>query len=320
MNTIIKSSIYCFIITLFAVQISECSENFAGDFLSLGSGSRALGMGSTFVAVTDGATSSYYNPAGLAHLKVREINLMHSEQFGGLENYNTISMAAPLSENMYGGISLIHLGVGNIKYTRLFDHNQALSDSNKAEIASREDAADYALYLSGAKRFTDTFSAGASIKIIRRTVGPDTAFGYGIDLGLQYHLYKQWNIGISMRDITGTAIAWDGKSNDRIAPTMDAGLAYRGTMPYFDGTYVITASMLFFGDTPDIKGIDTMNVGFEYIMGDLIAFRAGSSDKNAAFGMGLMKLPLISSSTFDYAFLSHSALDDTHRISMTIRF
>lgn len=320
MNTIIKSGIFCSIFIAFTVQVSECSENFAGDFLSLGSGSRALGMGSTFVAVTDGATSSYYNPAGLAHLKAREINLMHSEQFGGLENYNTVSAAAPLSENVYGGISVIHLGVGNIKYTRLFNPTQALSDSNKAEIASHEDAADYALFLSGAKRFSDAFFAGASLKIIRRAVGSDTAFGYGIDLGLQYHFYKQWNIGISMRDVTGTTIAWDGKSNDRIAPTMDAGLAYRGIMPYFEGSYVITASMLFFGDTPDVKGIDTMNIGFEYIMGDLIAFRAGSSQQNTAFGMGLMKLPLISSSTFDYAFLSHSELDDTHRISMTIRF
>ena len=57
-----------------SMSVTFCAERFAGDFLSLGSGARALGMGSTFVAVTDGATSSYYNPAGLTRLKVKEIN------------------------------------------------------------------------------------------------------------------------------------------------------------------------------------------------------------------------------------------------------
>jgi hypothetical protein len=74
------------------------AEKFAGDFLNLGSGARALGMGSAYVAVTDGAASSYYNPAGLMNLKSREASLMHSEEFGGMQNYNTLSIAAPLSD------------------------------------------------------------------------------------------------------------------------------------------------------------------------------------------------------------------------------
>ena len=309
-----------FFLTVINIHTLSASERFAGDFLSLGSGARALGMGSSFIAVTDGATSSYYNPAGLAKLNVRELNLMHSEQFDGLENYNTISLAAPLSENIYGGISLIHLGVGNIKYTRLWDSSKALSDSNRVEIASREDAADYALYLSGAKHVSESLDVGASVKLIRRVIGSDTAFGFGIDAGLQYSLNSHWHAGISLRDITGTTIAWDGYSNDRIAATMDCGLAYKGIMPWMGGNYLITASMLFWGDSPNIKGIKTMNTGFEYTMKDYLAFRIGSSESNMTFGMGLMRLPLISSSSLDYAFLSHQELDSTHRISMSVCF
>ena len=298
----------------------SASENFAGDFLMLGSGARALGMGNSYVAISDGAESSYYNPAGLAHLRVRELNLMHSEQFGGLENYNTLSFGAPLSETVYGGISLVHLGVGDIKYTRLWDSSKALSDSNRVEIASREDAADYALYLSSAKRFSDFLNAGLSIKLIRRVIGPDTAFGFGIDAGLQYDITSHWTAGVSLRDVTGTTIAWDGQSNDRIAFTTDAGIAFRGELPFVGGSYIATGSMLFFGDSPDVKGIDTMNLGLEYRMGDILAFRAGSSTGNGTFGMGLNRLPLISSSSLDYAFLSHQELDSTHRISMTVHF
>ncbi|HUT63153.1 MAG TPA: hypothetical protein VMZ04_04265 [Anaerolineae bacterium] len=318
---IISTGTICSILfTVLSSQSSYCAEKFAGDFLSLGSGARALGMGGAFVAVTDGATSSYYNPSGLSRLKVKEINLMHSEQFGGLENYNTVSVAAPLSETVSGGISLIHLGVGTIKYTRLWDPSKALGDSNRVEIASHEDAADYALFMSGAKRFSEKLGIGASFKVIRRAVGPDTAFGFGIDLGVQYRFSSSVDIGIALRDVTGTTIAWDGHANDRIAATMDAGIAYKSVVPWIGGNYILTTSMLFFGDSPSVKGISTMQIGLEYLMRDFLAFRAGSSEGHGTFGVGLMRLPLISSSSLDYAFLSHQELDSTHRISMTVRF
>ena len=78
--------------------------------------------------------------------------------------------------------------------------------------------------------------------------------------------------------------------------------------------------MLFFGDSPDNKGVKTMNIGLEYLFNDLIAFRAGSDRGHGTFGLGLMRLPLISSSSLDYAFLSHEEFDSTHRISMTVHF
>lgn len=286
----------------------------------LGSGARMLGMGSAGVAVVDDATSGYYNPAGLTNLTVREVNLMHSEQFGGLENYNTVSFGTPLGSDLYGGISLVHVGVGDIKYTRLWDPSKALSDSNRVEIASREDAADYAVYFSAGKRVLPNLSAGASVKLIRRAIGDDTAFGYGLDVGVQYAMGDSWTAGVTARDITGTTIAWDGKSNDRIAATVDAGLANRGDLPFNWGSYIITASMLFFGDSPSVKGLDTMHIGIEYLVGDFLAIRAGASESRGSFGIGLKRLPLISSSSLDYALLSHEDLDRTHRVSLSVWF
>ncbi|MFA6472810.1 MAG: hypothetical protein WCU00_12295 [Candidatus Latescibacterota bacterium] len=303
------------------VPVVQCAENYAGDFLELGAGARALGMGSAFIAVTDGATSPYYNPAGLLKLKTREANLMHSEQFGGLENYNTISGASLLSDRDAIGFTLIHMGVGNIKYTRLFDPSKALSDSNRPEIASRENATDLALLLSGARKITPRLGIGATVKILRRAIGDDTAFGYGIDLGAQYHLAKSLNMGVVFRDVTGTKVSWDGQlSNDRISATMDAGAAYFGVVPWIGGMYTLAASISYFGDSPRVKGINTMNLGLEYWLRDILAFRAGSAEGNGTFGLGLSRLPLISSSSLDYAFLSHSELDSTHRVSMTIRY
>ncbi len=314
--------IYIFVLMSFGMDsdILLCSENYAGDFLSLGAGARALGMGSSFVVVTNGATSSYHNPSGLTHLNIKEINLMHSEQFAGLINYNTISFATPVSDDLFMGLTLLHSGIGNIKYTRLLDESKPISEDNRPEVASREDATDYALYLSSAKKFSEKLGLGASVKIIRRSIGQDTAFGFGIDLGIQYSISEHWNTGMSLKDITGTTIAWDSQADDRIAATMDTGLAYYNTLPWLGGKYIISASMLYFGDSPDVKGLKTMNIGGEYIISDFLAFRAGSDEGTGTFGLGLMRLPLISSSSFDYAFLSDDGLDSTHRISMTVRF
>jgi len=306
---------------------SYSSEKYAGDFLLLGSGARALGMGGAYVAMVDDAVSPYYNAAGLTGLKTREANLMHSEQFGGLANYNSISFAAPISETEAAGFTLLHYGVGGIPVTRLVDPSRALGDSNRVEVSYRTDSADYALFLGGAKRFRDNLSLGAAVKILRRTIGKNEALGYGIDIGVQYHLTKALRFGASFRDVTGTAVVWDVQSagnshetRDRIAATADAGAAYTGAIPWLGGNYAIAGSMLFFGDSPKVKGIDSMRLGFEYLLRDILAFRGGIAEGNGAFGLGLIRLPLLASTSLDYAFLSHAELDSTHRFSMNVKF
>ncbi len=312
---------------LAGAAVSHGATRYAGDFLMLGAGARALGMGSAFTATSDGAVSTYYNPAGLIRLKNREIDVMHSEQFGGLENYNTLAIAAPVSPTETFGVALVHLGVGDIPVTRLWDPSRALGDSNRVEVAYRTDAADYALLLAGARKVSEALALGATVKLIRRSLGKDKAFGYGIDLGATYHMTPVLTLAGVFRDVTGTTIAWDVKSSadnhtskDRIDPTLDLGASYTAPLPWFGGLCTVAASMLFMGDSPREKGLDTMNIGGEYRFRDLVVFRGGSSAGHGSFGLGLTRLPLIASSSFDYAFLSHSGLDSTHRVSMTIRY
>jgi hypothetical protein len=303
------------------------ADRFAGDFLALGAGARALGMGGAFVAVTDGAVSSYYNPAGLVRMNGRETTLMHSEQFGGLENYNSLSFAAPASPGEVVGLTLIHLGVGDIPVTRLWDPSRALSDSNRVEVAYRTDAADYALFLGAGRQVNDHLATGVSVKILHRSLGNDTAYGFGIDLGAQFRVSETFRFGAVLRDATGTVVAWNVQepgnnhtTKDRIRPTLDLGAECSGEAPWIGGAFTLAASMLFLGDSPDVKGLRTMHIGAEYRAGDILVFRAGSSEGHGTVGIGLARLPLIASSSLDYAFLSHADLDSTHRISMSIRF
>src|SRR5689334_3253054 len=64
------------------------ATRYAGEFLRIGAGARALGMGSAFVGLADDGTAAYWNPAGLATLPDRQINAMHAEQFGSIVQYD----------------------------------------------------------------------------------------------------------------------------------------------------------------------------------------------------------------------------------------
>ncbi len=56
-------------------------RKFAGEFLSIGVGGRALGLGGAFVALANDVTAGYWNPAGLAQVNYPEFTLMHDERF-----------------------------------------------------------------------------------------------------------------------------------------------------------------------------------------------------------------------------------------------
>ena len=68
---------------------------YAGEFIALGVGGRALAMGGAFVAVANDVTAGYWNPAGLARITYPQFILMHDEQFGSLVNHDYGAVAVP---------------------------------------------------------------------------------------------------------------------------------------------------------------------------------------------------------------------------------
>ena len=44
---------------------------YAGEFMAIGVGGRALGLGGAYVALANDVTSGYWNPAGLARITYR---------------------------------------------------------------------------------------------------------------------------------------------------------------------------------------------------------------------------------------------------------
>lgn len=188
------------------------AQRFSNEFLAIGVGARAHGMGKTSVATVNDATSGYWNPAGLARLDHDgwQIAAMHAEWFAGVGKYDYLSGARKIGDKGRAvGISLIRFGIDGIPNTlNLFEEDGSINYDNIVPFS----AADYALIAGLGQKLlkdSDKWTVGANLKIIYRNIGPfASAFGFGLDAGIQYRSNK-WQIGLSGKDITGTFNAWN---------------------------------------------------------------------------------------------------------------
>jgi hypothetical protein len=327
-------SLSIFVLSVFSLNAQTVISKYAGEFMALGVGGRALGMGGAFVAVSNDVTACYYNPAGLANINYPQIALMHSEQFGNLVNYDYGAVAIPFGTDMSFGLSAMRLGVDGIPDTRnarldtngdgiIDDNDQLRLDYSKITEFSNQ---DWAFYLTFAKRQSDNFYWGANIKIIRRDLAEFGATGIGFDVGAFYSPMENLFLGANIQDVTTTLVAWNTGRNELVSPTVKIGAAYKLTefldgyiMPAFD--FDVRFENRRFASNFNLGPVSfDMHAGLEYNFKNLFSVRAGYNDvKQFTVGAGV-RLPKLN---IDYSFARFSEseierLPDSHRISLIL--
>lgn len=200
---------------LFLLVVSRsifAQAKYSNEFLSIGVGARAQGMGNAIVANVEDVTAGVWNPAGLASRDTfsgLEIGAMHNEWFAGVGQYDYLGAMMPFSNAKRRlGISLMRFGIDNIPNTlSLYEADGTVNYDNLSTFS----AADYAFLLSYAQDFsvkTGRLLIGGNIKIIHRRIGPfATSWGFGLDAGLKYKR-DQWQFGLVLRDIPSTFNGW----------------------------------------------------------------------------------------------------------------
>lgn len=183
------------------------TPKYSNEFLNIGVGGRALGMGNVQAAIADGPTAGYWNPAGLVN-QPKKFNavLMHSELFSGIVKNDYAAFAMPLDEKSALGVSVIRMGVDDIADTRdIYQYGYIRYD--KIQYFS---VADYAFLVSYGRKLSQVegLSVGANAKVIYRNVGKfANAVGFGFDAGAQLRRGK-WQLGLMVKDVTSTFNAW----------------------------------------------------------------------------------------------------------------
>ncbi|HGJ66117.1 TPA: PorV/PorQ family protein [bacterium] len=312
------------------------AEKYAGEFLSLGVGARALGMGGSFVAVSDDATSAYWNPAGLGGLDRTELAFMHTGLYG-LDKYDFVNVVHPFSKAGTLGISWIRLGIDDIPMTQLAKPGE-MSASNRPFISGYMQDTENAFLLSYGKNFEPSFLKGNNIQlggtfkfIYNSITGANrNAVGFGGDLGLIWrasslskedsHPSADLSIGLMAQDFFKTRLFWNTTSSpshtDIVQPNIKTGVAYSHELKS------ISSQIVFSVDANTRHGLE-MNYGLEYVLADLLAIRTGIQGHDftagAGINIGFKSGDSLLSFIVDYAFLSHE-LGNSHRISVMTKF
>lgn len=291
----------------------NAGSRFAGEFLALGGGARALSLGSAYVALAEDVTAGYWNPAGLAYLPEAEAHLMHAERFSGLVQHDYLAIARP-GRRVHGvALSLARVGVGSIPFTTLQDPGRPIGPENRPVVSSTESSADYALYLSGGRRLSRRLAAGASLKVIYRTVGGFSARGVGLDLGVRYRLLGRAWAAAAIRDAVTTPVAWNTDTTDRIHPSLLLGVACPVPLTRGRGTALVATRLG--GDATPEGGDARLNLGVEYGY-RFLAVRGGLDESHPAVGLGLRPHARLA---LDLAWLQHDDLEETYQLSATFR-
>lgn len=324
---------------------ASAQDKYAGEFLKIGVGARALGMGGAFVSVADDASAIYWNPAGLTFLQRGQVLGMHAEQFGGEVGHDFLSVAYPLRGEGNAGAGIVGVGwdrvaVDDIEVTTdgLLDYGQdgvdgtndpgegngeydfgEQFDPSKFEMRSNVNQAFFFTY---AREIGSNLAIGGTVKLLRLDLVGTNATGVGAELGVMYQASRELTIGLLAQDLTTTRISWDTGHRETVSPSFVIGSYYARSV----GDLGVIAGAVDVAMTTDGRdgasqfatgafGGDVRG-GIEYWYRRAVALRAGVDAGNLTAGTGIRYRQF----GVDYAFLSHTDLDNTHRVSAQLSF
>lgn len=312
---------------------------YAGDFMLIGPGVRAVGMGSAFTAVADDGSATFWNGAGLAQLERANLEFMHAFLYENLAAYDFLSFSLPLPAKTTIGISYTQLVIDDIPVydekwlvynvdIRSSDVDLQLTGDPDGYFRSRDQVFKFVF----SKNITQVINlgwdlfelpieyyGGAVFKYIKRNlydyVGTGTGFDISFMVKTDFALLTDvdWlgkiKFGTNIQDIAGTAVSWDtaSKHSDEVITGVRYGLAIDQPLDFINSNCIISVD---WGEIYDYK----KHFGAEFTYKNLISIRSGLDDEQFTAGLGLK----FKDYRLDYAFINNSELGATNRIGLRI--
>jgi len=342
MNKLVIKTLLVFIFVAFEINaqyVDNVSKRgtTAAQFLKVSQGARGTGMGSAFVAVSDDASSMFWNVAGIARQEGNSAIFDHTQWIADL-NYNFIAGSINLGDYGTVGVSFIGSNYGEMNVTTVDEPDGT---------GSVFSVSDVAFSLGWAINLTQEFSIGFNPKVIQQTIWNTSGTAFAIDMGILYDTpFDGLTIGMSITNL-GTKLQLTGTSNVILYDQDDATTGNNDRIPgeYSTGSWslplnyvlgfsykVLNTEMHKFVVDVDAKhpndNYESLNVGGEYVFNDVIALRGGyktlfldNSQESFALGAGF-KQKLLGNVALhiDYAYQDFGILTSIHKVSVGIDF
>ena len=301
-------------------------------FLKIPVGARAIGMGGAYVSNTNDASALFWNPAGITSVKDNELFASYTSWWGGI-NLSHAAFVNTSEDIGSFGVSMSLLTMGEMEVT---------TELQPEGTGQKFDAQDLMIGVSYARRLTQDFSVGVTMKFINERIWNETSSGLGFDIGTQYRIgigdlaigMSMTNFGADMKyDGTDLNVKYDADAqnpNNRLAPAKLATNDYplplhfqvgaSMTIVNTDGIKVLVAADAAHPNDNE----ERVNVGTEVtVMGQFFlrgGYRFGYDTETGTFGAGALASLGGSTVVFDYSYSLYNLLPNVHRVSVGLRF
>jgi len=296
----------------------------SGQFLKIGLGARAVGLGESFVAVANDPSAIYWNPAGLASMQRQEIAISHVGWPGDI-NYEHLTWVVP--SRRFGGSFALQFGALSAEMEETSEFQPFGTGRNFL-------FSDVVAGVAYARRWTDKLLVGVGGKYVREDLGSDvggpTTNAFLFDLGSIFYLgYGSVRIATSLSNF-GSELR---PSGDYVSPYTGDKLAYDGFDPPIMFRYGLafepleneqqrlTTSLEF--NQPADNSLRS-KAGVEWMYLRTFALRGGYNFNADALklsaGAGVVTRLGQTQGTVDYAYTDGGSLGAISRLSLGIRF
>jgi hypothetical protein len=310
-----------FALIIFSGSFAASFPKYASEFLYTAGDSRAWSMGSAYVAATNNATSGFWNPAGLVNANGLQVYFTHTRQFLSSIQYDYVAVSNQFEDGTILGISFLRLGISEIKDSQDAGiyNGSVVVDLDYSKIYNFG-TSDNTFILSYAKKYSDDIFVGANAKLVYRDFSSESAYGIGFDAGMQYKWYPELTVGLMLRDITTTMIAWTTGEKEFIAPSIRGGLSYEYLINDWDLAFRPAMELGFLFESRDAAAQINLGPvsldsfwGVETAYNDVLFLRLGYDDLerfNGGLGVAITKFGV------DYSYTNFDKeLGNVHRIS-----
>ncbi|OGC05750.1 hypothetical protein A2V82_00300 [candidate division KSB1 bacterium RBG_16_48_16] len=225
-----------FVLVIVSLLLFSVSETFAVSeaavlFLLISPGARAAGMGEAFVGVADDATAAFWNPAGLAYQKGRELTLMHANwlpQFGSDLFYDFGAYRQSVEGIGTFGVNVTYLNLGKQYYT----------DETGPDILGEFSSYEFAISGTYGTLLAENWGVGLGLRYIRSNLsdvpvgaergdGKASAFAFDVATLYKFTFAPKLSFGLNLSNMGPKITYVDADQADPLPTNLKVGFAYK---------------------------------------------------------------------------------------------